>query len=163
MPQINQLPDIFFSQLFWLLVVFGIIYFGVARGMVPKIQSTVDQRDRKIAEDLAKAQEARAAADETEAEYRARIDASRGQAARLAQEAKQAALRDTEAKARKAGEKIAAKADAAEAKIREAVEAARGQIEAVAAEAAQQLVERLTGTKVDPEQAAEAVKAEFHA
>jgi F-type H+-transporting ATPase subunit b len=42
MPQINQLSDIFFSQLFWLLLVFGIIYFGIARGMVPKIQSTVD-------------------------------------------------------------------------------------------------------------------------
>ena len=55
MPQINQLAEIFFSQLFWLLVVFGIIYFGIARGMVPKIQSTVELREKKIADDLAKA------------------------------------------------------------------------------------------------------------
>ena len=59
MPQINQLPDIFFSQLFWLLVVFGIIYFWIGRGMVPKIQSVVEDRDRKIADDLAAAQRAR--------------------------------------------------------------------------------------------------------
>ena len=162
MPQIEQLPQIFFSQLFWLLVVFGIIYFVIGRGMVPKIQATVDKRDNKIADDLAKAQEARAAADETEADYRARIDASRSEAAKLAQDAKQAAMRDTEAKVRKAGEKIAAKSEAAEQKIRDAVQSARAEIEAVAAEAAQQMVERLTGTKVDAKQAADAVKAELH-
>ena len=33
MPQINQLTAIFFSQLFWLLVVFGIIYFVISIGM----------------------------------------------------------------------------------------------------------------------------------
>ena len=42
MPQITQLPFIFFSQLFWLAIVFGIIFFGIGRGMLPKIQSTVD-------------------------------------------------------------------------------------------------------------------------
>jgi len=49
MPQLNQLPEIFWSQLFWLVVVFGIIFFAIGRGMVPKIQSTVDARDKKIA------------------------------------------------------------------------------------------------------------------
>ena len=42
MPQITQLPLIFFSQLFWLLVVFAIIFFGIGRGMLPKIQSALD-------------------------------------------------------------------------------------------------------------------------
>src|SRR5215207_5547610 len=114
MPQINQLADIFFSQLFWLTIVFGIIYFGIARGMVPKIQSTVEAREKKIAEDLAGAQAARAAAEETEAGYRAAIDASRAEAARLAQEARQAAAMETEAKVRAAAEKIAAKVAKAE-------------------------------------------------
>ena len=52
MPQIDQLPDIFFSQLFWLAVVFGFIFFVIGRGMLPKIQSTVELREKKIAEDL---------------------------------------------------------------------------------------------------------------
>jgi F-type H+-transporting ATPase subunit b len=56
MPQITQLPFIIFSQLFWLAIVFGIIFFGIGRGMLPKIQSTVDARERKIAEDLERAQ-----------------------------------------------------------------------------------------------------------
>ena len=162
MPQITQLPFIFFSQLFWLLLVFGIIFFGIGRGMLPKIQGTVDAREKKIADDLERAQAARAKADETEAAWRARMNQARAEAARLAQEAKQESAKATEAKVKKAADKIGLKADAASAKIREAVDAARAEIEAVAAEAAQDMVQRLTGIKVEQKQAADAVKAELN-
>ena len=162
MPQIEQLPLIFTSQLFWLAVVFGILFFGIGRGMLPKIQSTVDLRERKIAHDLERAQAARSAAEETEEAWRARMDAARAEAARLSQEAKQASARDTEAKVKKAADKIGLKVEKAEAKIREATQAARGEIEAVAAEATQEMVKRLTGITVDKADAAAAVKAELH-
>src|SRR5687768_11608402 len=113
MPQIEQLPFIFASQLFWLAVVFGIIFFGIGRGMLPKIQSTVELREKKIAEDLERAQAARAAAEETEEAWRARMDAARAEAARIAQEARQASARETEAKVGKAAEKINAKVEKA--------------------------------------------------
>ena len=162
MPQLNQLPEVFWSQLFWLAVVFAIIFFFIGRGMVPKIQSTVDARDKQIADDLAAAQAARAAADETEAAWRERMDAARAEAARIASEAKQASVKETEAKAKKAADKLNLKVEASEKKLREAVEAARSEIEAVAAEATQQLVTRLTGIKVDKSEAAGAVKAELN-
>ena len=74
MPQINQLAAVAFSQFFWLLLVLALIYFGIGHFMVPKVQSTVDARERRIADDLAAAQGARTAAEETEAAYRARMD-----------------------------------------------------------------------------------------
>jgi F-type H+-transporting ATPase subunit b len=163
MPQIEQLPYIFFSQLFWLAVVFGIVFFGIGRGMLPKIQGTVDLREKKIAEDLERAQAARAAADETEAAWRGRMDAARAEAARLAQEAKQASARETEAKVKAAADKINLKVESSEAKIRDAVAAARAEIEKVAAEASRDMVQRLTGIKVDPREAAAAVKSELNA
>lgn len=162
MPQIEQLPFIFSSQLFWLLMVFGILFFGIGRGMVPKIQSTVALREARIAEDLQQAQAARAAAEETEAAYRARMDASRVDAARLTQEAKQASARATEARVRAASEEIAARIAAAEAEIRTAADKARAEVEAVAVDAAQDMVRRLAGIDVDREAAARAVKAELH-
>ena len=162
MPQLNQLPEIFWSQLFWLAVVFGIIFFVIGRGMVPKIQSTVDAREKQIADDLAKAQAARAAADQTEEAWRERMDAARAEAARIANEAKQASALDTEAKVKKAADKINLKVEGAEAKIREALQSARAEIESVAAEAAQDMVGRLTGIKVDEKDAAAAVKAELN-
>src|SRR4051812_37609694 len=125
MPQIEQLPFIFSSQLFWLAVVFGILFFGIGRGMVPKIQSTVELRERKIAEDLETAQQARVAAEETEAAYRARMDASRADAAKVIQEAKQASARTTEVRVRAASDQIAEKLASAEAQIRSAAEATR--------------------------------------
>ncbi len=162
MPQISQLPVIFFSQLFWLLVVFGVIFFGIGRGMLPKIQSTVDAREKKIAEDLERAQAARAEAEETEAAWRARMDAARAEAARLTQEAKQSSARDTEARVKAAADKISLKVESSEAKIREALSAARSEIETVASDATRRVVERLTGIEVDAKQAASAVKAELN-
>ena len=162
MPQINQLPLIFFSQLFWLLVVFGIIYFVIGRAMVPKIRTTVDAREARIASDLKRAQAAREEADRTEAEWRARMDAARAEAARLAQAAKQDSALKTEAKVKSAQDKINLKLEAAEAKIRDALAAARAEIEAVSAEATQDMVARLTGIQVDRKEAAAAVKAELN-
>ena len=162
MPQINQLSEIFVSQLFWLLLVFGIIYFGIARGMVPKIQSTVALREKTIADDLEKAQAARSEAEEIEAAYRERMDVSRAEAAKLIREARQASALETEAKVRAASEQIAKKVAAAEAEIRKASAAARAEVEKAAVEATQDLVVRLTGAKVDRAQAAAAVKAELH-
>ena len=162
MPQLAQLPEIFWSQLFWLAVVFGIIFFVIGRGMVPKIQSTVDARESKIADDLERAQAARVAADETEAAWRERMDAARAEAARIAGEAKQASSRDTEAKVKAAADKLNLKVEAAEQKIRESVQSARGEIESVAVSLTQDLVSRLTGIKVDQKDAAQAVKAELN-
>lgn len=161
MPQITQLPVIFWSQLFWVAVIFGFIFFVIGRGMLPKIQGTVELRDNKIAEDLQRAQAARAEADETEAAWRARMDAARSEAARLAQEAKQESARDTEARVKGAADKINLNVESAEARIRDAVASARSEIEAVAAEAAQEMVQRLTGISVDKNEAAAAVKAEL--
>ena len=87
MPQINQLSDIFFaSSSGWRWCSASSTWIG--RGMVPKIQSVVDDRDRKIADDLAAAQRAREEAEAAEEAYRERIDLSRSEAMKVAQEAK---------------------------------------------------------------------------
>jgi F-type H+-transporting ATPase subunit b len=163
MPQITQLSMVFASQLFWLAVFFGLIFFVIGRRMTPKIRSTVVARDDKIAEDLAKAQAARAAADQTEAAWRERMDMARIDASRIAQEAKQESARETEARVKAALSKIDERVEQARVRIWTSVQAARVEVEAVAAEAAQQMVEQLVGIKVDPDDAAQAVAAELHA
>jgi F-type H+-transporting ATPase subunit b len=162
MPQLSQLSDVYLSQFLWLAVALGFIFFVIARGMVPKIQATVDAREQRIAGDLEAAQAARAAAEATEAEWRQRMDASRAEAARLAQEAKAESGRESEAQVKAAAAKINLKVESAQGKIRDALDAARTEIEAVAAEATQELVARLTGISVDKKDAADAVKAELN-
>ena len=162
MPQLSQLSEVYLSQFLWLAIALGFIFFVIARGMVPKIQATVEAREQRIAGDLDAAQKARTAADETEAAWRARMDAARADAARIAQEAKSQSGRDTEAKVKAAADKINQKVESAQAQIRDAVNAARAEIESVAVEATQEMVRRVSGVSVDKKEAAAAVKAELN-
>ena len=159
MPQINQLADAAYSQFFWLLLVLALIYFGIGKLMLPKIQSTVEARDKRIADDLAAAQAARVAADETEAAYRARMDESRAEALKVAAAAKASSAKATEEKMRAANEENQAKVEQAETRIRAAAAAALAEIEDVAADAAQDMVSRLAGVTVSGAEAKKAVKA----
>ena len=158
MPQLNQLPDVLLSQLFWLALVLGFIYFVIARGMVPKIQATVDQRDQRIADDLAAAEEARAKADETEEAYRQRMDASRAEAMKLTAAAKSEVAKAIEKKAAKADAANLAKLDKAQERIRAARQAAQAEIASVAADMTQDVAAKVAGLKVSKDEALKAVE-----
>ncbi|MDT9600450.1 F0F1 ATP synthase subunit B family protein [Sphingosinicella rhizophila] len=162
MPQLAQLPEFFWSQFFWLAVVFGILFFAIGRGMLPKIEAVVDARDAKLTEDLAAAERARAQADEAEEAYRARLEASRAEALRVTQASKEGAVRETEGRVKEVDLEIAEKTAAAERRIHEASGAAMKEIEAVAAELAQDLVAKLGGIEVTKDRASKAVKAAMH-
>ncbi len=159
MPQISQLAETFASQIFWLLVTFGFVFFVVGKFMVPKVLSTIDQRDQSVAGDLAAAEAARAAADQAEERWRAEENAAR--------EAAQKRIADARAKGAAAAEKTLAKGNAqnearmaeAETRIADATSAAMAEIEAVAADAAKDIVSRLSGAKVTAAEAKKAVKA----
>ncbi len=161
MPQIAQISEIFASQLFWLIVSFGLIYLVIGRGMLPKIEATVDQRDRRISEDLAAAERARAEADQREEAYRAQVETNRSEALKVTQAAKEASARETETRVKAADAEIGQRVETAEAEIRRAAAAALSDIENVAAAAAQEMVAKLSGANVSREQAAAAVRAEL--
>ena len=157
MPQLSQLDLVYQSQWFWLLLVLALIYFLVGRGIVPKVEATVDQRDAQIAADLAAAERLRAEADATEEAWRARINDAHAQAQALAHDAKDRSLRDTENRVSAADAKLAAKADEAAKSLDEARQSALAEIEALAAEAARDIVAKLTGANVDDKAARKAV------
>lgn len=159
MPQIAQILETYASQIFWLLIFFGLTYFGIGKAMLPKIEATVEARDSKIADDIAAAARAHAQADETEAAYRAKMDAARAAAQKATQEAKAASALDTEARVKAADAEIASKVAEADARIATAQAQALGGIEDVAAEAAQDIVTRVSGVTVSRDDAAGAVKA----
>jgi F-type H+-transporting ATPase subunit b len=161
MPQLNQLAEVALSQFFWLLLVLGLIYFGIGKAMLPKIQSTVDLREKRIADDLAAAEAARAAADQSEAAYRERLDASRAEAARVTAKAKDESARATEKKLAKADDAIGGKIAKAEEKIRAARADAIKEIEDLAAELAREITGKVAGIEISKADAAGVVKAEM--
>lgn len=158
MPQILQIADTLTSQVFWLLVFFGLTFIVVGLGMVPKIMGTVDLRDKQIADDLAAAQAARDAADSEEEAWRKRENDNRAAAQGVIGEAKAAAAKSSEAKLAKAQKRLDTRLAKAETEIEAARSSAMAEIEAVAADAARDIVARIAGAEVEPAVAAAAVK-----
>ena len=159
MPQLNQLADVANSQFFWLLLVIGVIYFAIGKGMLPKIQSTVDARDSKIAADLAAAEAAQAQAERVEEGYRERMDASRAEAAKLTAKAKAEGAKSTEKLLAEADAQVGATIAEAEERIRSARAAALAEIETAAADIAAEVARKVAGVEVGRDKAAAAVKA----
>ena len=157
MPQLSQLGLVYQSQWFWLLLVLAVIYFFVGRGIVPKVEATVDQRDAQISADLAEAERLRAEADATEEAWRAKINDAHAEAQALAHDAKDRSLRETEQRVSAADKTLAARADEAAKALDEARRSALAEIESLAVEAARDIVVKLTGAEVDDNAARTAV------
>jgi F-type H+-transporting ATPase subunit b len=157
MPQLAQLALVYQSQWFWLLLTLGAIYFIAGRGIVPKVEQTVDARDAQISADLAEAERLRAEADAAEEGWRAKVNAVHAEAASQAAAAKAKATSDADKRIAKANAELATKTAAAEASLDAARTSALGEIEGVAAEAARDIVAKLTGATVTEAAARKAV------
>lgn len=158
MPQIAQLGEFYSSQIFWLLIFFGITFFVVGRGMVPKVMDTVASRDKQIADDLKAAEAARAAADAEEEAWRTRENANRAQAQGLIADARARAAGATAERLASAQAVIDGRVTEAEGRISEARRSAAAEIEDVAADATREIVSRIAGLSLDDGAVRAAVK-----
>ena len=158
MPQIEQIAATLSSQVFWLLVFFGLTFVFVGLGMVPKIMGTVDLRDQQIAGDLAAAQAARDEATSQEEAWRKRENANRATAQGVIGEAKAKAAAANSVKLAEAQTRLDGRLAEAETAIDAARTSAMAEIEAVAADAARDIVARVAGADVEPAAAQAAVK-----
>lgn len=158
MPQIAQLGEFYASQIFWLVVFFGLAFFIVGRGMVPKVMDTVANRDKQISDDFAAAERARREADAEEEAWRTRENARRAEAQGVIAEARAKATVAAETRLGETQRGLDVQLAAAEARIADALKAAGAEIENVATEAARDVVARVAGITIDDGAARLAVK-----
>jgi len=150
MPQIEQIAATYASQFFWLLLTFGILYFGIARAMLPKVGRIVETREATIAGDLEAARAAQAEAAEASERREAQLAAARAQAHELTNAAKDDAGRRTAAQVAEVDERLAARIAEGEARVGSSLQAAMAELDTIAAQAANDIVVRLTGLKPSP-------------
>ena len=137
MPQISQIAATYASQIFWLLITFGILYFGIGKMMVPRVTGVMDLRERQIAEDLAAAGRTRAEATTTEAAWQAEMDAARAAAQAEVVAAKSRAAQSTEAQLRTVDEQLNERIAHHDLAIGNAKAAAMVKVQDIAAETVQ--------------------------
>jgi len=152
-------PATFGSQLLWLAIFFGLLYFLMSRVALPRIGSILSERDNRIAGDLAEAGRLKKETDAAIAAYEQALATARQNAHAIAHAARE------EAKSKIAGERarieggLREKLEAAELRIAEVKNRALSEVDAVAKEATETLVEVLLGPRVTQPEVAEAVQS----
>lgn len=79
LPQFN--PEWFPSQIFWLAITFGILYFFFARITLPRIAGTLEARQEKIAADMAEAERLTQSAQATREDFERELAKAQSKAA----------------------------------------------------------------------------------
>ncbi len=149
-PPFDQIGDFGISQIFWLVLTFGVLYFAVATVFLPRIKQAVEDRDGAIKADVAKAAALSSAADASVKQFEAQIAEARARARDTAAKAKAEADARTAAESAKAEAALNARLATAESRIAENRAKAMTSVSAVAEDAAAAIAERLTGAKPAP-------------
>jgi F-type H+-transporting ATPase subunit b len=139
----------FLSQLLWLALAFGLLYYLMAKVALPRIESILQDRSNRLASDLDEAQRMKAEADAAGEAYEKSLRDAQNQAQGIAQEARAKLAAESDARRKAKEEELNAKLAASEATIRERTAAAMSSVRDIAGETASTIVERLTGTAPD--------------
>ena len=145
------------NQLFWLVVTFGIGYVIVSRLITPRIGGVLELRGKTIQNDLARAKEAEAEAQEMRSAYEASLDKARAKGAEAASKAMSDAKESAEAAEAELNAKLAKKTKASETKLAKIRDDALASINDVASEVTQDAVLAVTGMKVTKAEATKSV------
>ena len=86
MPQLN--PEFWFSQTFWLVLVFVILYLIIWKRILPKITDNLENRKKTISSDLQEAQNLKKLAEERYKEYKKLINDAKNEAGKIISESK---------------------------------------------------------------------------
>ena len=145
------------SQIFWLVIFFGLLYLLMSRLALPKMAAVLDKRHKTIEGDLAKAS---ALKNETEAAvqaYEKALADARAKAQGIAAETRAKMASEMDAERTALESKISAKTAEAETRIAAAKASAMKDVGEVAAETAAEIVSELTGATVSKAEAAKAI------
>ena len=155
LPQLD--PTSFPSQVFWLVIAFGLLYWLLAKRALPRVADILETRQDRIAADLDRAQNLRREAEEAMTRHEQLVADAQARARAELDAANERIRADA---ARREGElerSLQRQLAEAEERIAAAREEALKALEDVARDAAKDAVGRLVGVDVSTEEAARAV------
>ncbi|MGI3902168.1 MAG: hypothetical protein ACRYGP_15460 [Janthinobacterium lividum] len=141
----------FLSQIIWLTIVFGLLYWMMSRIALPRVGAILENRRSRIEQDLADASSMQQQATAAGAAYDAKLADAKAGAQALAQQTHQKLLAADEARRHALEADLSAKMATAEHQIAETKTRAMGSVEGIARDAAAAIVEHLTGKSADPQ------------
>ncbi|MDC3119406.1 F0F1 ATP synthase subunit B [Candidatus Pelagibacter sp.] len=147
MPQLN--PEFWISQIFWLILTFGIMYVVLSKFILPKISNNLESRKSQILENIEAAEEQRKDSEAKLKEYDDIILKSKMKAKTIFNQTREKALKDIAAKKEVLDQQIDDEINKAEKEIEVLKVSAPDKINKIAIETSSELLEKLIGSGVN--------------
>jgi F-type H+-transporting ATPase subunit b len=148
----------FASQIFWLIICFGTLYYLLSRKALPRVSEVLEARQDRIEADLDEAQRLRQEAEAALAEYEAAVAKAQGEAQALLSESQARLQAETAKRQAELDAKLTKQIATAEAQIAEAKKVALKELQTSAVTIAQAATEHLAGMKVTKKAAEAALR-----
>ena len=147
MPQLN--PEFWVSQIFWLILTFGILYIVLSKLILPKISNNLESRKSQILENIEAAEKQREDSESKLKEYEKIISKTKLEAKNIFNQAREKALKDINNKKEILDKQIDDEINKAEQEILAFRKNAPEKINKIAIETSSELIQKLIGTDVN--------------
>ena len=147
MPQLN--PEFWVSQIFWLILTFGILYIVLSKFILPKISGNLELRKSQIQENIEAAEKQREDSESKLKEYDEIILKSKIEAKNLFKNTRDKALKDINSKREILEKQIDEEIKKAEKEISELKKTGPEKINKIAIETSSEILKNLIGTDVN--------------
>ena len=147
MPQLN--PEFWVSQIFWLIITFGILYIVLSKFILPKISSNLELRKSQIQENIETAEKQREMSEVKLKEYDEIILKSKLDAKNIFKNAREKIIKDINLKKETLDKQIDDEISNAEEEIKKLKKDATDKINKIAIETSSDLLKKLIGTEIN--------------
>ena len=147
MPQLN--PEFWFSQIFWLIITFGIMFVLLSKFVLPKISENLEVRKAQILENIDAAEKQREESDKKLKEYEKLILESKIEAKNYFKKAREKIVKDVNKKKENIEKEINDEISKAEKEILDLKNKSPEKIRKIAVETSSDLINQLIGIEVN--------------
>lgn len=147
MPQLN--PEFWFSQTFWLILVFTILYLIIWKRILPKITDNLENRKKTISTDLEEAQNLKKLAEERYKEYKKLINDSKNEAEKIISESKLKLDQDLNNKKMEMQKEIDREINEAEKEIKNFKKKSLESVSKISKEISSEVIKKILNTEVN--------------
>ena len=147
MPQLN--PEFWISQIFWLVITFGILYLVLSKIILPKISDNLETRKSQVLENLELAEKQRNESEAKLKEFDNIILKSKIEAKNLFNASRKKLTNDINSKKQKLEEEIDKEVKIVEKEIEELKKKSPEKINKIAIETSADLINQLIGVNVN--------------
>jgi len=139
-------PETYASQLFWLVICFAFLFVMMWKFALPRIGAIIDERQKRMAGDVAEAGRLKAESDAAIVAYEKALADARARAQAIANETRDKQAAEAESARKRIETELNLKLADADKSIAATKQSAMSNIRSIAADATKAIVERLIGT-----------------